>query len=80
MPQFTITLSDAALARLKAIVDRTNADNGLNLTVRDWVILHLKELAIADDLLQAQEAERVKAEEAARQAVLTKRQQLLDSL
>ena len=50
MPRFTIDLTDKALARLQAEVDRTNANQGTHLTVQAWILLHLQEIAIAPDL------------------------------
>lgn len=62
MPQFTIDLSDSAVARLKSLVDRTNANQGTSLTLRDWIVLHLKEVAVAEDLARDLEALRQQAE------------------
>jgi len=80
MPQFTITISDAALARLQAIVARYNADNGTNLTVRDWLLLHVKELAIQDELIEAARLARENAEKQAAQAFTAERDRLLGAL
>ena len=55
MPRFTIDLSDAAVARLQAVVSRYNQDQGTALTVQQWFVLHLKEVAIAPDLAVAAE-------------------------
>ncbi len=84
MPQFTITLSADHLARLQAVVDRTNADQGLALTVRDWVLLHLKEVALAPDIAAAvdtlrQQAQR-DADAALQAAVRAERDRLLATL
>ena len=80
MPTFNITISDAALARLKAIVDRYNADNGAALSVQDWLLLHLKELAIQDNLLAAAQNFQKQAEQGAADATNAERQRLLDSV
>ena len=53
MPKFTIDISDKALTRLQAEVDRTNANQGTALTVQAWILLHLQEVAIAPDLAVA---------------------------
>ncbi len=63
MPEFTITLGDKALTKLQAEVDRTNANNGTSLTVAQWIVLHLKEVAIAPDLAAAVEQLRAQAEQ-----------------
>ncbi len=61
MPTFTITLSTAAVARLQPLLDRTNADEGAAYTLQDWLILRLKELAIAQELALATESLRDQA-------------------
>ena len=84
MPQFTITVSDQLLARLTAVVERTNADQGLTLTVKDWILLHLKEIAIAPDIAAALETLRGQAERdataALETAIKTERDLLLGAL
>ncbi|MBI1885434.1 MAG: hypothetical protein HYS09_03845 [Chloroflexi bacterium] len=80
MPQFTITLSDRALARLQALVAAYNANSGQQLAVKDWILLHLKELAIGQDLALAADAlEKQKQEELAA-VIEAERRRLLDSL
>ncbi len=65
MASFTIDLTDAAVARLQALVSRYNADNGAALSVQDWITLHLRELAVQDELLsQVQSIQRQKEQEA----------------
>ena len=76
MPRFTIDLSDKAVTRLQRQVQRTNDANGTSLTLRDWLVLHVREIAIAEDLsaavqeLQAQQQRDAQAqlEDAARAA------------
>lgn len=84
MPQFTITLSQKAVDRLQVHVQRTNDANGTNLTMRDWVELHLKEIAIADDLAIAtqaiQEQQQRDAQDALQAAVRAQRDRLLGDL
>ena len=80
MPRFDIELSDAALAGLQDLVGRYNKDNGAALTVEGWILLHLKELAVQDDLLLAVETLRRQAEETAAAALRAERQRLLDSV
>ena len=80
MPRFTLDISDAALAGLQALVARYNADNGTALTVQDWLLLHLKELAIQDRLLDAARALREQADNDADAAFKAERQRLLDSV
>ncbi len=84
MPQFTITLSQKAVDRLSAQVQRTNDANGTDLAVRDWIELHLKEIAIADDLAAAmrtiQDQQQRDAQDALQAAIRAQRDHLLDGL
>lgn len=80
MPTFTLTISDPALAGLQAVVSRYNADNGTALSVQDWLLLHVKELAIQDQLLEAARTFQQQAEQSAADALRAERQRLLDSV
>ncbi len=84
MPQFTITLSQKAVDRLQIQVQRTNDANGTTLTMRDWIELHLKEIAVADDLAIAtqaiQEQQQRDAQDALHAAVRAQRDRLLGDL
>jgi urease accessory protein UreF len=84
LPQFTITLSQKAVDRLQIQVQRTNDANGTTLTMRDWIELHLKEIAIADDLAIAtqaiQEQQQRDAQDALQAAVRAQRDRLLEDL
>lgn len=80
MPRFTLDISDLALNGLQALVARYNADNGAALSVQDWLLLHLKELAIQDRLLEAARTLREQADKDADAAFKAERQRLLDSV
>lgn len=80
MPKFTLDISDPALAGLQALVARYNADNGAALTVADWLLLHVKELAIQDDLLAAARTLREQADKNADAAFKAERERLLESV
>ena len=80
MPRFTLDISDPALAGLQALVARYNADNGTDLTALDWLHLHVKELAIQDQLLEASRTLREQADRDADAAFKAERQRLLDSV
>ena len=69
MPEFTITVSDKVLAKLQVEVDRYNANSGATLTVKDWIDLHLKEVATAPDMAAATERLRKEAEQNANDAL-----------
>jgi hypothetical protein len=84
LPQFTITLSQKAVDRISAQVQRTNDTNGTDLAVRDWIELHLKEIAIADDLAAMmkaiQEQQQRDAHDVLQAAVRAQRDHLLEDL
>ncbi len=84
MPNFTITVSDAALAKLKVLVDSYNQNQGTALTVQEWLLLHLKEVLISQELGAAVDVFRKKAEtdanEALSVALQAERQRLIDAL
>ncbi len=50
MPTLTIDLSDAAIQRLDAYRVEHNAATGEALTLRQWLIHHLREVAISREL------------------------------
>lgn len=84
MASFTLQIPDTAVPKIQAVVDTFNANNGLALTVRDWLILHIKEIAIQAEL--AESAEQIqKQAELDRDATMNakfraERQRLLDLL
>ena len=80
MPRFTLDISDPALDGLQALVARYNADNGTALSVQDWLLLHLRELAIQDRLMAAAQSLREQADRDADAAFKAERQRLLDSV
>ncbi len=84
MPKFTITVTDTQLAKLQAVVVAHNANTGATLTVQQWLDLHLKELAIADDLTAAvrvlQEQQQRDAQATLDAAINTTRDELLAQL
>ncbi len=80
MPKFTIDLTPAAVTRLQAIVERHNANTGAALTVADWLLLHIKELAIQAELAGRADTLRRQAEDAANAALLAERDRLIASL
>ena len=62
MPTFTIDISDKARQRLQAIVDRYNGNNGTSVTVQQWLLRTIKEMAISDELATGIEQLRRQAE------------------
>ena len=80
MPTFEINLSSAAVARLQAVVSRYNANTGESLTVKEWVLTKLREMAIGEELIAAiPELERQR-DTAFAQAIEAKKKELLDGL
>jgi len=80
MPRFTIDLSAKAVQKLQPQVQRTNDTNGSTLTLKDWIVLHLKELAIADDLGPAVDLLATETQDTLAAAIRAKRDQLLQEL
>jgi len=84
MPKFTIDLTDKALAGLQAELSRYNGNAGTTLTVQQWIVLHLQEIAIAPELTtaiqQLREQGEADANAALEAAVKAARDQLLASL
>ena len=81
---YIIALTDKTRAGLQAQTDRYNTHNGAKLTVAQWALLHLKEIAIAPQLqatvaaLQEQAQRDASAQLTA--AIRAARHQLLASL
>jgi len=80
MPRFEIELTDAAHTGLQRLVTRYNADNGTALTVDGWIHLHLRELAVQDEIVRAAEDLQKQAQETASAALQAERLRLLESV
>lgn len=80
MPRFTVDLTPGAVARLQAIVERHNANNGGALTVAQWLLLHVKEMAIQGELIASAQRLQKQAEDDANAAVTAERDRLIASL
>jgi hypothetical protein len=80
VPQFTITVSESVLTRLQTIVQRYNETTGQTFTVKDWILLHLKEMAIGDDLSSFLQAEQAKQPLQFQAALAAERDRLLTAL
>lgn len=52
MHKLTVDLPDAAWAGLQRAAHKYNGDLGVNLSVDEYVDLHLRELSIADQLAE----------------------------
>ena len=80
MPKFTFDLPPGAINRLQPIVARYNQDNGTDLSLQDWLLLHLKEIAIQHDLAATHQDLERQAQRDLEAALLAQRQHLLDAL
>lgn len=80
MPKFTVDISEAALTRLQAVVAQYNANQGTALTVAEWLMLHIKEIALGAELAARMTDLERQSKDAYQAAVLAERQRLLDSL
>jgi hypothetical protein len=84
MPDFTITLSTKAVQRLQTVLQRYNDNQGTKLTIKQFLRLHLQEMAVADELAQAtqtltQQTQR-DAEQTLQAAITTARDRLIQEL
>ena len=80
MPTFTLALTDAAVARLQPLVARYNADFGVDLSLQDWITLHLQEIAIGPDLAAKLDQLRQQSEADLTAAVAAEKARLLSDL
>lgn len=80
MPRFTVDLTDAAVAALQTVVTAYNENNGAALTVQQWILLHLREIAIQDQLVAAATSLKQQAEADANAAFAAERQRLIESV
>jgi len=84
VPKFTIDLTDKALAGIQTEVERYNGNNGAALTVAEWILLHLQEIAVAPELGaaidQLRKQHETDAQAALQAAVATARDELLANL
>lgn len=80
MPEIPIALSDAAYAGLQIVVTRWNAANDGQLTVEAWVDLHLRELAVQDQIVRASEQLQQQAQELAAASARAERERLVESM
>jgi hypothetical protein len=80
MPNITITVSSALAQRLSVLRDKMSSALGRDLTVQEFIILLLKDAAIAQYLETAQEMKRLEAKAAYEAAIESEKQALLDSL
>jgi hypothetical protein len=77
MGKHEIELSDAAESRLALVVAQYNVATGAQLTLTQWLSLHLKELAIQREMAGVGEQLRQQAEADANAALAAERARLL---
>lgn len=78
--RITLNLSDAAAARLAIHQGEHNVENKSALTLEEWIMLHLRELAIAKELGAAADTIRRQAQIDAGAALRAEKQHLLDAI
>ncbi len=84
MPDFTIALSAKTVQRLQTVLQRYNDNQGTRLTIKQFLHLHLQEMAVADELAHAtqtlaQQTQR-DADQTLQAAVRTTRDRLIQEL
>ena len=62
MPDFTIAIPDKALPGLQRTVDLYNGNNGAKLSLRDWVELHVLDIALQEQMQAAVDAIKAQTE------------------
>ena len=84
MPTFSLTVSQKAVDKLKLVVDRHNQTSGESLTVKQWILMTLKQAAIqaelAANLAQIQADKEAEAQQALVTAIEAERDALLAEL
>ena len=84
MPTFNFTLSNQMVEKLQALTTKYNENTGSSLTVKEWVFLHLKEIAIETEMRPKLDSLREEMEQQANanfELVLkAEKQRLLDAL
>jgi hypothetical protein len=76
-PQFTLTLTPATVARLQRVVARHNGEHGAALTLGEWLALHVRELAVQEELVEEQQRLVRQAERDVAAALLAAKERLL---
>ncbi len=81
MPKFTIDLSQGTVDKLQVLVQRSNENQGTNLTLQQWLKGNADEMAIAEELGLAvtalQEQQQKDANAALDASIRAKRAELL---
>lgn len=78
MPKYTITISDKHAAALAAVVQRYNDNTGQTFTVLEWLTLHVREIAVQDELAAEAALLQKQAEEGLEAALASVRTRLLE--
>lgn len=80
MPNFTIDLPERLLPGLRAVVERHNANQGVAMTVQEWVELHVREIAVSDALAAEQQNLARQAERDLEEALKAVRERLIEGM
>ncbi len=76
---YTLRLSPGIVTRLQALTARYNGDNGAQLTVEEWLLLHVREIAVQDELLAVAQALAAQAQKDVDAAIVAEKQRLIES-
>jgi hypothetical protein len=80
MPKLQIELSRAALDRLQLLADDFNAQTGQALSLEQWLVLHLSEMAIGKQLAAEMETIKRDVDTEVNRRIAARRRELLDAL
>lgn len=80
MPDVTLTISPALATRLATIVQEHNDRTSTSLTIAQWIILHLREVAIAEQLAADGETIQRQSQRDFQAALQAKKNQLMGQL
>ncbi len=78
MATFQIDVTDKHAAALATVVARYNANTGQAFTVLDWLNLHVREIAVQDELALETAALAKQAEEGLQAAIASLRTRMLE--
>lgn len=77
MPEITAKVGDRVYRGVQALVDRYNAERNEALGVEEWLSLHIKELALQEDLLARSAAIQRDFQARAEEALRVAREELM---
>lgn len=76
----TLKLTDALADRMAVIVQTHNDRTGAGVSLEEWLLLHLREVAIAEELVEEGQAIERESQKALQAAVQAKKNELMAAL